>query len=74
MFKETDPNKIQGSIIVDKDLDIVDKIHIKEFLEGLISGLLDLYEAYNRARIIDVCITRENGISFHIINEENSHG
>lgn len=57
-----------------KEFDVVDRIRVKEFFEGYMSGLLELYENYLGIHVIDVYITRDNGAQIHIINEESSHG
>lgn len=56
------------------EFDTVDRLRVKEFFEGYMSGLLDLYETYLGTHVIDVYVTRDNGTQIHIINEESSHG
>ena len=73
-MKQFIPDKNEEVTIQIAEFDTVDKIRVKEFFEGYMSGLLELYETYLGTHVIDVYVTRDNGTQIHIINEESSHG
>lgn len=56
-----------------KEFDTVDKIRVKEFFEGYVSKLSELYETYLGTHTINVYIIRNNGTQIHI-DEENNYG